>query len=106
MGAVKRSDYVRYFVQQGGLTYVDAERVYTVMMRFFADSLASQHTVHLGRVGLLKPRQMEPRTVTMGFKRSKGKVENLRRQYFIGRRTKYVFRVNRTFAANHGLAAP
>jgi hypothetical protein len=104
MDSVKRGDYVRHLVQQGGLTYVEAERIYGVLMGFFADALAAQRVVHLGRVGVLKPTVLEARTVTMGFKRSRGRVEKVRREFYVGQRVKFVFKVGRPFAARHGLA--
>jgi len=103
--SIKRTDYVRALVQQGGLTYVQAERTYMVLMALFADALASQKAITIGRVGVLKPRQVKPRIVRMGFKRDKNGMEKVRREYHIGMRTKYVFKVRKTFAARCGLAS-
>lgn len=90
-----------------GLTYVKSEQVYDALMRLLEDSIATKSQVNLGRIGTLVPVELKPRTVKMGFKRSGGqnggKMVKCKREYFLGARTRFVFRMHRSFGKHHGL---
>ncbi len=104
---IKRSEFVRQLHEDAGLPYLKAEQVCTVFMRLLENSVASHATINLGRVGVLRPMALKPRRVVMGCKRSGGvgggSMEKVRREYWIGARTRYVFRLNRAFGESHEL---
>ncbi len=100
---IKRDDFVRYFAQHANLTYVQSERAYAALMRMLEHGIASKASINLGRVGVLEPRTLGSRRVVMGFKRTGGRVVKCRREFFIGVRTRFVFRMHRAFGSNHGL---
>lgn len=102
---IKRSDFVRHLVQDSGLTYIQAEQAYSSLMRLLENAIATKAEVHLGKIGVLAPIELESRRVTMGFKRSGGrnggKMWKCRQEFFIGARTRFVFRLYRSFGRNH-----
>jgi len=104
---VKRSDFVRHLHKEAGLPYLRAEQVCTVIMRLLENSVSAKMTINLGRIGTLRPIDLAPRRVVMGCKRSGGTgggtMEKVRREYWIGQRTRYAFRLNRAFGQHHGL---
>lgn len=104
---IKRSDFVRYLVQYADLTYVKAEQVYAATMRLLEDSIAAKSTVNLGRVGALVPVQLKPRRVMMHFKRSGGKnggsMQRCKSEFFLGVRTRFIFKMHKSFGKNHGI---
>ncbi len=104
---VKRSDIVRHFVTHSGLTYVKSEQVYEALMRLLEDSIATKSQINLGHIGSLTPIELKPRRVTMGFKRSGGhnggRITKCRREFFLGARTRFIFKMHRSFGRNHGL---
>lgn len=100
---IKREDYVRHLVKQAGLTYVQAEAAYSATMRLFEDAIAEKNSIILGRFGVLEPKELKPRRVSMGFKKVGGRTIRCRREFFLGVRTRYVFRVFRAFGSAHDL---
>lgn len=100
---VKRDDFVRHFATHANITYVEAERAYTALMRLLENAVASKQSVNLGRVGALVPSKLNPRKVTMGFKRDGGKMVKCKREFYLGVRTRFVFKLHRAFGRNHGL---
>lgn len=86
-----------------GLKYDQAVVAYDAMCNVFEDAIVSGSRVNIGRVGCLDPEVMEPRTVNMGFSRKGGNVEKVSRQYFIGRRLRYRFKIFKKFMETHEL---
>ncbi len=100
---IKREDFVRYLASHANLTYVEAEQAYTAFMRMFEHAMASRSSINFGRVGVMEPQDLKPRRVTMGFRRLGGKVTKCRREFWLGLRTRYIFRTHRAFAEDHDL---
>lgn len=105
---IKRSDFVRQLHQDAGLSYLRAEQVCTVMMRLLESAVSAKATINLGRIGALRPLELPPRRVVMGCKRGGGvgggSLVKVRREFWLGTRTRYVFRLNRAFGHHHGLS--
>jgi nucleoid DNA-binding protein len=101
--AIKRDDFVRHFAQHADLTYVEAERAYTALIRLVENAVASKQPINLGRVGVLEPVCLKPRRVTMGFKREGSRMVRCRREFYLGVRTRFVFKLHRAFGRSHGL---
>lgn len=104
---VKRSDFVRTLHREAGLPYLRAEQVCTVIMRLLENSVATKAVINFGRIGTLRPIDLPPRRVVMGCKRGGGvgggTMEKVRREYWVGQRTRYAFRLNKAFGQHHGL---
>lgn len=106
---VKRIDIIRQLHKEAGLPYLRAEQVCTVLMRLLENSVAAKATINLGRIGSLHPVEKASRRVVMGCKRSGGvgggTLEKVKREFWLGPRTRYAFRLNRAFGHSHGLSA-
>ena len=103
MTKLKRVDFIRRLVSNG-LTYMQAQTAYQALIGFFEDGVAGRDAICIGHVGVLKPIRRRPRTITMGFKRDKTGVKKVKRNYVLGTRVTYTFKVYRAFGKLHGLA--
>ena len=104
MAKLKRVDFIRRLVSNG-LTYSQAQIAYQALVGFFEDGVAGRDHICIGHVGVLKPIHRKPRTVTMGFKRTASGVQRVKRNFVLGTRISYTFKVYRAFGRLHGLAA-
>jgi len=93
-----------------GLTYVDAGACYDTMVSVFQDAVVEGHRVKLGKLGVLEPHILPPRTVKMGFVRERDEqtkklsvVKRVTTEYTIGARLKYKLKLNRSFLEKHQL---
>ena len=103
MAKLKRVDFIRKLVNNG-LSYSQAQVAYRSLVEFFEDGVAGRDQVCIGHVGVLKPIKRKPRTVTMGFKRDASGVQRIKRNFVLGTRVSYVFKIFRAFGRRHGLA--
>jgi hypothetical protein len=103
MPKLKRVDFIRRFVD-AGLTYSQAQTAYRAVVGFFEDGVASRSQICVGHVGVLKPVKRGARTVTMGFMRDASGVRKVKRNYLLGIRISYTFKVFKAFGRLHGLA--
>lgn len=97
-----RVDFIRRFVK-GGLTYAQAHMAYQAVVDFFEDGIASRSKIRISHVGVIKPIKRGPRSITMGFKRDATGMQKIKRNYLLGTRVSYTFRVYRAFGRKHDL---
>lgn len=100
---VTRAEFVRRLMSNAGLTYVAACSAYDVLITTLEDAVVNGQRVNFGRLGALKPVVFKSRSVHMGFRRSKDKVDKVSRTYFLGRRIRYRFQIYDKFARTHEL---
>lgn len=104
---LRRRDFIRHLHEEAGLPYLQAERVCTVWLRVMENAMAAKSDINLGRIGVMRPIDLKPRKVVMGFKRSGGAgggtMQKVKQEIWLGQRTRYVFKLNRTFGASHEL---
>jgi nucleoid DNA-binding protein len=101
---VTRAAFIKRFMDECGLTYVQACHIYDCMVTVLEDAVVSGGKVNFGRLGCLTPVLMQPRMVTMGFERTAdNEVTKRHRTYFLGRRLNYRFKLYREFVKKHAL---
>ena len=101
--AINRADFVRRYMTDCGLTYVQACYIFDVMVSIMEDAVVTGTKVNFGRLGTLTPIRKAPRTYTMGFKRIKGATIPCRRVYEVGSKVDYKFKVYKEFLKKHSL---
>lgn len=104
MNTVKRSEIIQYLAKHGNLTYVQAEHAYAAFMRLLEDAISRRSKLNLARIGCIEPIELPPRRVVMGFKRRGKTVTKCRRDYWLGARTRYVFKLHKAFGQDHNLS--
>ena len=93
-----RRAFVTKFMNDGGLTYSQACRVYEVMCSAFADAIVSGSRITIGRVGSIVPCWRPPRDVQMHFRRSGNTIEKgVHRTYYMDGRYDFKFKLYRKF---------
>lgn len=97
----RQPDFIRIFTENG-LTYSQARRAYSSMIDALESAMVNRQTVRLGHLGSLQPRVVPPRSYTMGCLKKKGGArDNKKYQYTVGRRIKFVFKLNEAFSKRH-----
>ena len=100
--SVNRRTFVQKFMDRG-LTYAQACQIYEAMVGVFEDAVVAGTKINIGRVLSLAPVVLEPRVVSMGFKRKKNAVEKTTKTFYLGRRLKYKVNIYREFVNTHSL---
>lgn len=103
MAKLKRVDFIQRLVNTG-LTCTQAQIAYKALVSFFEDGVAARDHICIGHVGVLRPMRRKPRMITMGFKRDASGVQRIKRNFLLGTRVAYTFKVYRAFGKQHGLA--
>jgi nucleoid DNA-binding protein len=104
INSIKRADFIKQLMSRCGLTYVQSCQAYDCLVSSFEDAVLSGSRVSIGRVGALVPVWRPPRTVKMGFRRSKkNQIDMEKREFRIGSRIQYKFNLHRAFMAKHQL---
>lgn len=98
----KRIDFIRQFVASG-LTYTQAEVAYEGMIKAFDKAVGTRSKVCLAHVGALRPVERPPRRVMMGFDRSGGSCKKMLRQFTLGPRVEFKFKLHKSFGQRTGL---
>lgn len=99
---LQQPQIIRALVQQG-LTHSQAERALTALLNVIAGAVLNRQAVKLGRIGVIEPRTIPPRTYTIGCIREPGGKFGQKVEYFAGTRIKYRLRLFDTFAKAHAL---
>lgn len=101
--SVKRVDFIRR-LQEAGFDYVEATRAWETIIGLMEDAVVQGGRINLDKLGAIVPQKKPPRTINMGFERKNGSVRTgINKQYAIGRRVKYCFRLYRSFTRTHNL---
>jgi len=93
---VKKANFVKAFLSRG-LGYAQANAAYDALLGVVEQAILDGHEIRLGHVGTITPVESDPRTVKMGFRREQGKIVKCHREYVLGRRVQFKFRLHRTF---------
>lgn len=94
-----RREFIRRFMQEGGLTYSQSCKMYEVMCRTVADAVVTGSKITLGRVGAIVPCWRPAREVQMHFRRKGSKIEKgVHRTFFMDGRYDFKFKLHRRFA--------
>jgi len=98
----KQADFVRCF-REHGLTYSQGYRAYTAMIEALESAMVNQQIVRLAHLGSLYPREVPQRDYKMGCRRNKGGSRDPSvYTYSVGRRIRFVFKMNETFGKRYG----
>lgn len=93
---VDRRNFVKRFMDECGVTYEVACRIYATMVSTFEDGVADGSKVTIGRLGALIPTWQDGREVTMHFRRVSGKgCIKARRTYNLDPRIRFRFKIYR-----------
>ena len=101
---IRREDFIKKLTACG-LTYQQAETAYSAFIAVLEDGISSRSKINFSKVGALDPKELHPRQFTMGFRRDRDGIHSEKRQYTVGTRIKYQFRVYKAFGRAHGLCA-
>lgn len=97
---VKRVDFIRQFMRNGGLSYEQATHAYTALMLLLENAVTQGHKISLGNLGSITPVLMPPRIVAMGFRRGKGRrIEMTQQRFSLPARITWKFNLYRQFRA-------
>jgi hypothetical protein len=99
---IDRQDFILK-LKSSGLSYVEATIAYEATVALFRDAVVNGHRVNIGKVGAIVPIMRPPRPVRMGFKRVGTKVEKVSREFILGHRIKFIFRLYRSFMRQKAL---
>lgn len=103
-GAVTRADFIKNLAKVPGMSYVQAGTAYDSFIKTIEDGICSGDKIQLSRVGAIVPVKLDPRPVSMGFRRGEGNtIEHVSRTYFLGTRIKYKFKLFKRFVESHTL---
>jgi nucleoid DNA-binding protein len=98
----KQADFVRA-LNERGLTYSQARRAYTAMIEAFESAMVNQQIIRLGHLGSFFPREVPARNYKMGCRKTKGGTRDPNIYEFeVGRRIKFVFKLNEAFSKRYG----
>ena len=98
----KQADFIRFFNEQG-LPYTQARRAYSAMIEAFESAMVNQQIIRLGHLGSIFPREIPSREITMGCRKVKGGIRDPNiYKYTIGKRVKFVLKLNETFSQRYG----
>jgi hypothetical protein len=87
-----------------GVTYVQACRIYDTMVNVVEDGVCAGAAIRFGKVGVIHPVRMPPRTVSQNVRMTKGrKAVPVQHIYNLGPRIVFKFRLFRQFMASHTL---
>jgi nucleoid DNA-binding protein len=101
---VNRRAFIARFMREGGLTYVQARRVYDTMVAVIEDGVCAGAKIKIGKVGSIYPVRRHARAVSMNFRMGQGrKVTAARHVFNIGPRICYQFRLFHRFMETHSL---
>lgn len=98
-----RAKFIAKFMHTLGCSYVEACNIYDCMVEQFKEAVVDGSKIYIGRVGALDPVWQEPKVVHMGFKRVVGSVVREDREFVLGRRIRYRFRLFKRFIQQHQL---
>ena len=100
-----RRVFIDRFMQHGGLTYVQASRLYDVMCQTFEEAIVTGNKVTIGRVGAIVPCWRPSREVQMHFRKKRGgNVERgIHRTFFLDGRFGWKFKLYRRFTETRKL---
>ena len=94
--SVTRHDFIRSFVEHGGLTYAEAAKAFNAMVSVFGDAIVNGQKVNVGNVLSIKTVKRQPRRVNMGLNGTK-------RTIFLGSRIAFKVSVYGEFMRQHEL---
>lgn len=97
---IKKSDFVKAFLSRG-LGYSQANSAYDAFLGVMEQAVLEGNKIRLGHIGTVIPVESDPRTVKMGFKREGGKVVPCQREFALGRRIQFKFKLHTAFMNRH-----
>jgi nucleoid DNA-binding protein len=101
---ITRAHFVQKFMQDCGLNYIQANRVYDSMVSTIENGVITGAKITFGRVGAMKPRWRNPRVVNKWFeKKPGGVIERCHKEYYLGSRIDYTFEIYKKFINTHEL---
>lgn len=100
---INRAIFIRNFMDRGGLTYLQSIQAYEAMTGTIENAVVNGDKVSIGRVCCLSPEFKDPREIHMGFVRKGGKIEKIKRTYYVGGRVSYKVKIHRKFRQTHQL---
>lgn len=101
---ITRAEFIRRYMNDCGLSYLESCKVYETTVSVIEDAVITGTKIGFGKVGAIVPVMMPPRVISMGFVAEKGhQIKKVKREYNIGSRVKWNFRVYKKFIATHRL---
>lgn len=101
---IRHPDFIRKFVEYG-LSHREAKKAYRAMMAMFADGIGSKSNILLYGVGTLQAVPQRPRRHVMGVVCDKEGYRRVRREFIVGSRIRYRFKIHDEFGRRHDFYA-
>ena len=95
--AITRQDFLAQFVNQAGLTYEQAAKVYDAMVAMFSDGIVSAKKIGVGKLLSITPCRRPPRKVNSGL-------NGVKTTMYLGERFVFKVKIHRKFMSSHDLS--
>jgi hypothetical protein len=101
--SIDRKEFVRFWMQECGVTYDVASQVYQTMVGLFEKAVANGQRINIGRLGALVPHWQDTREVVMPFRRVRNGVLRQKQTYILDPRIRYKFKIYKEWMATRHL---